>query len=294
MTRDLLYGGIEAGGTKFICAVADEDLNIIDQVRIDTTVPEETMGELKAFFDQYEVASFGISSFGPIDINHDSPTYGYITSTPKLPWQNYDFVGQMKAWFGDKPIAWTTDVNGASLAENTMGAAEGANSCLYLTIGTGVGGGFSMNGEIYHAHSHPEMGHIKVAQDPNDNFEGACPFHGNCIEGLVSGPAIEKRTGIKGADLPSDHEVWDYVANYLGQAIANYTLTLAPERVVLGGGVMHQDQLLDKIRTQVEKALANYVELPAMTDYIQLPKLGDNAGITGSLLLAKRALKDVK
>lgn len=294
MTRDLLYGGIEAGGTKFICAVADEDLNIIDQVRIDTTVPEETMGELKDFFDQYEVESFGISSFGPIDINHDSPTYGYITSTPKLPWQNYDFVGQMKAWFGDKPIAWTTDVNGASLAENTMGAAEGANSCLYLTIGTGVGGGFSMNGEIYHAHSHPEMGHIKVAQDPHDHFEGACPFHGNCIEGLVSGPAIEKRTGIKGADLPSDHEVWDYVADYLGQAIANYTLTLAPERVVLGGGVMHQDQLLDKVRTQVEKALANYVELPAMTDYIQLPKLGDNAGITGSLLLAKRALKDVK
>lgn len=294
MTRDLLYGGIEAGGTKFICAVADEDLNIIDQVRIDTTVPEETMGELKDFFDRYEVESFGISSFGPIDINHDSPTYGYITSTPKLPWQNYDFVGQMKAWFGDKPIAWTTDVNGASLAENTMGAAKGAKSCLYLTIGTGVGGGFSMNGEIYHAHSHPEMGHIKVAQDPHDNFEGACPFHGNCIEGLVSGPAIEKRTGIKGADLPSDHEVWDYVANYLGQAIANYTLTLAPERVVLGGGVMHQDQLLDKIRTQVEKALANYVKLPAMTDYIQLPKLGDNAGITGSLLLAKRALKDVK
>jgi fructokinase len=258
MTRDLLYGGIEAGGTKFICAVADEDLNIIDQVRIDTTVPEETMGELKAFFDQYKVESFGISSFGPIDINHDSPTYGYITSTPKLPWQNYDFVGQMKTWFGDKPIAWTTDVNGASLAENTMGAAKGAKSCLYLTIGTGVGGGFSMNGEIYHAYAHPEMGHIKVAQDPHDHFEGACPFHGNCIEGLVSGPAIEKRTGIKGADLPSDHEVWDYVADYLGQAIANYTLTLAPERVVLGGGVMHQDQLLDKIRLQVEKALANY------------------------------------
>ena len=273
MTRDLLYGGIEAGGTKFICAVADEDLNIIDQVRIDTTVPEETMGEVKTFFDQYEVASFGISSFGPIDINHDSPTYGYITSTPKLPWQNYDFVGQMKAW---------------------LGAAKGANSCLYVTIGPGVGGGVSMNGEIYHAHSHPEMGHIKVAQDPHDHFEGACPFHGNCIEGLVSGPAIEKRTGIKGADLPSDHEVWDCVANYLGQAIANYTLTLAPERVVLGGGVMHQDQLLDKVRTQVEKALANYVELPAMTDYIQLPKLGDNAGITGSLLLAKHALKDVK
>lgn len=292
MSKDLLYGGIEAGGTKFICAVSDADLNIIDQVRIDTTVPAETMGQLKAFFDQYEVASFGIASFGPIDVNHDSPTYGYITSTPKLPWQNYDFVGQMNEWYDHKPIAWTTDVNGASLAENTLGAAKGADSCLYLTIGTGVGGGFSKKGEIYHAFSHPEMGHIKVGQDPNDHFEGACPFHGNCIEGLVSGPAIEKRTGIKGAELPADHEVWDYVADYLGQAIANYTLTLAPERVVLGGGVMHQPQLLDKIRTQVDKAIANYVELPAMTDYINLPKLGDNAGITGALLLAKQALTD--
>lgn len=286
MTKDLLYGGIEAGGTKFICAVSDANLNIIDKVRIDTTVPEETMTAVHAFFSQYDVEKFGVASFGPIDVNQDSETYGYITSTPKLPWQNYDFVGQMKSWFG-KPVEWTTDVNGACLAENTLGAAEGAQSCLYLTVGTGVGGGFTLNGQIHHAFSHPEMGHIAIHKHPNDDFEGACPFHGDCVEGLVSGPAIEKRLGIKGSEVSPDHEVWDYEAYYLGQAIANYTLVLAPERVVIGGGVMHQPHLLQMVKDQVLESLNDYVTLPNIDDYIQSPKLGDDAGITGALLLAK-------
>lgn len=290
MEAKTLYGAIEAGGTKFICAVADENLQIIDQVRIDTTVPAETMIQVKAFFSQYDVVSFGVGSFGPIDVNHASATYGYITKTPKQGWANYDFVGDLKRWF-DKPVGWTTDVNGASLAEYTAGAAEGANSCLYLTVGTGVGGGFTINGDIYHAFGHPEMGHIHVHKHPNDTFEGACPFHGDCLEGLVSGPAIEKRVGIKGADISSDHEVWDYVAYYLGQAIASYSLVLAPERVVIGGGVMHQEHLLDRVKEQVVAALNGYVTLPPIDEYIQLPKLGDNAGITGALLLAKDVIE---
>lgn len=293
MNQKTLFGGIEAGGTKFICAVADEDLNIVDQVRVDTTIPEETMQAVKAFFSQYDVASFGVGSFGPIDVNKASNSYGYITSTPKLAWQDYDFVGDLKKWFA-KPVGWTTDVNAASLAEYSVGAAKDANSCLYLTVGTGVGGGFTANGEIYHAYSHPEMGHIKLQKHPHDHFEGACPFHGDCLEGLVAGPAIEKRVGIKGADIAPDHEVWTYVAYYLGQAIANYTLTLAPERVVIGGGVMHQDHLLDMVKDRVLDSLADYVSLPDIDTYIQAPKLADNAGITGSLLLAKQALTDAK
>ncbi|MBZ6527424.1 ROK family protein [Aerococcaceae bacterium DSM 111021] len=284
-----VLGAIEAGGTKFVCAVSDNALNIIERVSIPTTVPEETMEEVVRFFKQYDVDSFGIGSFGPIDVSTNSETYGYITSTPKPGWNQFDFVGYMKQAF-NKPIYWTTDVNAAAYGEYKLGAARGIPSSMYLTIGTGVGGGAVINGEIFNGYSHPEMGHIKVQRHPDDNKKGACPYHGDCLEGLASGSAIEKRFGQKGTDLPETHEAWEFTAYYLAQALMNYSLILSPERIILGGGVMKQAHLLPMIQEKLEELMAGYMVLPPMSEYVQTPGLKDNAGITGCLLLAHKSI----
>lgn len=282
-----LLGAIEAGGTKFVCAVSDLDLNIIDRISIPTTVPEETMAAVREFFQQYEeIASFGIGSFGPIDVNESSPTYGYITSTPKPSWGNYDFVGFMKEAF-DKPIYWTTDVNAAAYGEYQLGASQGTQSSIYLTVGTGVGGGAVIHGEVYNGFSHPEMGHILLKRHPEDHFEGSCPYHNDCLEGLASGTAIGNRAGIKANELDANDPSWEYASYYLAQALMNYSLVLAPERIIIGGGAMKQERMLGLIQQQLAELLNGYLNLPKMEDYVQLPQLGDNAGITGCLLLAK-------
>lgn len=281
-----MLGAIEAGGTKFVCAVSDDQLNIIERISIPTTVPEETMQKVKEFFDQYQVDSFGVGSFGPIDVNKDSDTYGFITSTPKPGWSNYDFVGFMKEVF-NKPIYWTTDVNEAAYGEYKLGAAKGINNCLYLTVGTGVGGGAVINGEVFNGYNHPEMGHIKIQRHPNDHFKGSCPYHDDCLEGMASGSAIEKRSGQKGADLLPTHEAWEFASYYLAQAVMNYSLILSPERIILGGGVMKQNHMLALVQQKVTELLNGYLDLPDMNDYLKTPGLGDNAGITGCLLLAK-------
>ena len=280
-----MFGAIEAGGTKFVCAVSDSNFTIKDRVSIPTTTPEETMTDVFAFFDQYEVTAIGIGSFGPIDVNRNSDTYGYITSTPKTAWKYFDFLGAVKKRYA-VPVGWTTDVNAAALGEIKLGAAKGLNSCLYLTVGTGIGGGAVINGELLEGYGHPEMGHMPVRLHPDETYKGTCPYHGDCLEGIAAGPAIEGRFGKKGHLLEDQKEVWEMEAYYLAQALMNYTLILSPERIVLGGGVMKQEQLYPLVRHKFTELMNGYVQVPDLEEYIVAPDLGDNAGITGSLLLA--------
>lgn len=284
----MMYGAIEAGGTKFVCAVSDKQLEIKERVSIPTTTPEETLKQVFDFFDQYTLASIGIGSFGPIDVNEKSATYGYVTSTPKTAWKNFNFLGAVKQRYGI-PVAWTTDVNAAAYGELKKGSAQGTESCLYLTVGTGIGGGAVVDGKVLSGFGHPEMGHLLVSMHPDDDFEGVCPYHGNCLEGVAAGPAIEKRYGKKGYELAEDKKVWEIEAFYLAQALVNYTLILSPEKIILGGGVMKQTQLLSMIKEQFTQLMAGYVATPSLDEYIVTPELEDNAGITGCLLMAIEA-----
>lgn len=284
-----MLGAIEAGGTKFVCAVSDENLVIQDRATIPTTKPEETMQYVYDFFDQYELDAIGIGSFGPIGVNKHSDSYGFITTTPKIAWQNVNFVGLIKERY-EIPVGWTTDVNAAALGELKKGAAQGKSSCIYLTVGTGIGGGAVIDGKPLEGFGHPEMGHLLVKMHEQDTYEGFCPFHENCLEGLAAGPAIEKRYGKKAQDLADNKEVWEIEAYYLAQALVSYTLILSPEKIILGGGVMKQKQLYPLIRQEFKKLLNGYVEIPDLDEYIVSPGLGDDAGITGSLILAKNEL----
>lgn len=280
------YGSIEAGGTKFVCAVADENLTILERISLPTTLPEETLAKVFAFFDEYQLTALGVGSFGPIDVNETSDTYGYITSTPKQGWKNIDFLGKLKQRY-NIPMAWTTDVNAAAYGEMHLGAGKNTQSCIYLTVGTGVGGGAVVNGHVLQGFSHPEMGHIPVQRHPEDTLVSSCPYHDHCLEGLAAGPALEKRTGIKGQLLEQTHEVWEIEAYYLAQALMTYTLTLSPEKIILGGGVMKQTQLFPKIRESLQQQLGGYVSLPPLDEYVVGCELGDNSGTLGCLLLAK-------
>ena len=285
-----LFGGIEAGGTKFVCAVGNNDLEIVERVSYPTTTPEETMALVISFFKQYEeqLVSIGVGSFGPIDIHRDSKNYGYIKSTPKLAWQNFDFVGTMKKEF-DLPIAWTTDVNAACYGEYVKGRGDGVNSVVYYTIGTGIGGGALQKGNFIEGFSHPEMGHVLVRRYPEDDFEGSCPFHGHCLEGMAAGPAIEKRLGRNGQDLSEDDPYWDIEADYIAQCAYNTTLMFSPDVIIFGGGVMQQEHLVKKVRARFKELVNDYVKTPELEDYIVTPKLGNNAGTIGCLALAREA-----
>ncbi|MHC3376374.1 ROK family protein [Ligilactobacillus equi] len=281
-----LYGAIEAGGTKFVCAVSDADLNIVERVQILTTVPAETMAQVFEFFDKYTVEAIAIGSFGPIDVNKNSATYGYVTTTPKKGWANYNFLGDMKAHY-DVPYVWTTDVNVAAYGELKRGAAKGCQSCLYLTVGTGMGGGAVVNGKVLEGFGHPEMGHITMRRHPEDKYEGYCIYHKDCLEGLTCGPAVEERAGgVKAYDIPKDAKDWEIEAYYLAQACMDYTLILSPEKIVFGGGVSKQEQLFPMIRESFKEQMKDYVATPDLDDYIVHVELGDDAGITGCLLLA--------
>lgn len=284
-----MFGAIEAGGTKFVCAVSDNDLNIVEKVTIPTTTPEETFTEVFKLFDKYELKSIGIGSFGPIDVDPASEKYGYITSTPKTLWKNTDFLGVFKERY-QVPIGWNTDVNAAALGEVRLGAAKEKESCVYITVGTGIGGGAVVNGEPLTGHNHPEMGHFYPPKHPNDQFEGFCDYHGDCLEGLAAGPAIEGRYGIRAENLPADHEAWEIEAHYLAHAVLAYTTILSPECIILGGGVMHQEHLFDMVREKFAEILNSYLDLPPLDEYIIPTGLGNKSGILGSLLLAKETL----
>lgn len=284
-----MYGAIEAGGTKFVCAVVDESLNILAQQTIETLDPEYTMGETIKFFKNYAIKSIGIGAFGPIEINPESPRYGTILNTPKLKWRNYNLYAALKEVF-DIPIKIDTDVNAAALGEYKMGHGVGKRSVLYMTIGTGVGAGFVIEGKTLFGLTHPEMGHILIRQDPKDHFEGNCPTHKNCFEGLVAGPSVQARYGVKGHELAIDHPIWGFLADYIGQALMSFNLILSPEIILIGGGVAQQEQLFPMIRAAFKKHMNGYMSHPVLegdlTDYIMYPKNGQLAGLYGSIQLA--------
>ena len=289
-----MYAGIEAGGTKFVCAVGEgpDQLHAIE--RFPTTTPAETFERAVAFFRAQDVVlkSLGIASFGPLDPHTDSPTYGYITSTPKPYWHMTDFARPMGEALS-LPVVFDTDVNGAALAEYRWGAGQGLRSVLYLTVGTGIGGGAVINGQRLQGLLHPEMGHLRINRKPGDPFAGNCPYHIDCLEGMATGPAIEARVGQPAYELPPEHEAWDYEAFYLAMALTNYILTLSPEKIIMGGGVMDQDHLFPKIRQYVLASLNDYVQAPAILEnidsYIVPPALGNQAGVLGAIALAQEA-----
>ncbi|WP_350302855.1 ROK family protein [Peribacillus frigoritolerans] len=291
----MLYGAIEAGGTKFVCAVGDEIGNVVKRIEIPTTVPEETIPEVVRFFSEYEPLAIGIGSFGPANIDPASPAYGNITTTPKPGWRDFPFLQTIKNEC-NVPVGFHTDVNAAALGEARFGAAAGLDSCLYITVGTGIGAGAVVGGRLLEGLSHPEMGHIMVRKHPEDSYEGKCPYHRDCLEGLASGPAIEGRWGKPAAQLADRQEVWELEAYYLAQAIAQYILILSPKKIILGGGVSKQQFVFQMIRNQVKEVLNGYVPLPELeteiSDYIVKPGLGDDAGIIGSLLLADLAYQN--
>jgi fructokinase len=289
-----MYGAIEAGGTKFICAMGTgpDDLETIE---IPTTTPSATLDAAIGFFRPRlsELAAIGIASFGPIDLNPDSWTYGYITSTPKAGWRNCDIAGAVRKSL-DLPVGFDTDVNGAALGEARWGAARGLSDFIYLTVGTGIGGGGLVNGRLLHGLVHPEMGHIRVPHDRDrDSFEGICPFHGDCLEGLASGPAVEKRWGIPARDLDPGHPGIELEAEYLALGLANWVCTLSPQRIVLGGGVMKHAILFPLIRRRLLDLLHDYVQAREITEcidrYVVPALLGGRAGVLGGLALAEDA-----
>lgn len=294
-----IWGGVEAGGTKFICAMGTSPDDLRAEIRIPTTTPEETLAQVINFFHQQQkvqgvLEAVGIGSFGPVDTNPNSPTFGYLMDTPKPNWKYIDLVNVIRHEL-NVPVGFDTDVNAAALGEYQWGNAQGLDTFLYLTVGTGIGGGGMINGKLIHGLLHPEMGHIFIPHDlATDPFMGSCPFHKDCLEGLASGLAIEKRWGQKANFLPIDHPAWLLEAEYLSTALINFIFTFSPERIILGGGVMNQKQLFPLIRSQVQKKINTYLKIPKVIneieDYILPPKLGAKAGIMGALALAQQAV----
>jgi len=288
-------GAVEAGGTKFVVAIGNELGEIIERESFSTRIPKETVADIISFFDGKDIEALGVGSFGPIDLDVNSPTYGYITTTPKPNWGNIDLIGMLKKQFSI-PIGFDTDVNVAALGEITFGSAKGLDSCLYLTVGTGIGGGAIVEGKLLHGLLHPEMGHIRLVRRKDDPYHGKCPYHDDCFEGLASGPAIEERWGRKAIEIEEAHPAWDLEAYYIGQALANYILILSPKKIILGGGVMKQSQLFPMIHQYVKQFLDGYIQkkeiLESIEEYIVYPKLDDNAAICGGLSLAINALNE--
>ena len=288
-----LYGALEAGGTKMVLSVLDENGSMLERESIPTEKPETTMPPMLDFFAKKGIAALGVGSFGPLDLNPASPTYGSITATPKLAWRDYP----LRRVFADAlgvPVGIDTDVNAAAIAEHRLGAARGLDSCVYVTIGTGIGAGVVVHGKPVHGLTHPEMGHILMRPAEGDPTpEGFCPYHRYCLEGLAAGPAIEKRWGISARLLPQDHKAWSVEADYLAQLCHNAIMSISPEKIILGGGVMGQSFLIDMVRERTMKLLGGYLSSPVtengLKDYIVTPGLGINSGVMGSWLLAVEA-----
>jgi fructokinase len=288
-----MLGAIEAGGTKFICGIGTGPEDLVT-AQFPTSAPEVTLESVVAFFknsgERFE--AFGIGSFGPVDLDRSSPAYGHITSTPKAGWANFDLLGAIRSAF-DIPVGFDTDVNAAILGEATWGAARGLSDAVYLTIGTGIGGGALMHGQLVHGLVHPEMGHLRIPHDlARDPFPGCCPFHGDCLEGLACGPAMQMRWNTPAALLPPDHPAWALEAHYLALGLVNLMVALSPRRILLGGGVMQQPHLFDLIRSEFSQLLNGYVQHPEVMErlhsFIQPPQLAARAGILGALALGQR------
>lgn len=292
-----LWGAVEAGGTKFVCAVGRGPGEWVEEVRFPTTTPQETIARVVDFLHAHQqrdgLTAVGIGSFGPVDPDPASPTFGHITTTPKAGWAHTDIVGAVRRALG-VPVGFDTDVNAAALGEHRWGAAQGLDTFIYLTVGTGIGGGGMAGGRLLHGMLHPEMGHVRVPHDRQaDPYPGWCPYHGDCLEGLANGPAMEARWGQRAENLPPDHPAWDLEARYLAAGVTNFVCTLSPQRVVMGGGVMEQPHLLPRVRQHVQELLHGYLQtaeiLERIDEYLVLPALGGRAGISGSLALAMQA-----
>jgi len=300
----MIIGAIEAGGTKFVCGLFDAGISgqakpaLIDRLSVPTTSPQETLNASLKFFTSAAQAHgvgkpelIGIGSFGPVDLKPASPTWGYITSTPKSGWQNAQVAGFFREKLGI-PVAFDTDVAAAAYGEYLWGAAKGLKDFIYMTIGTGIGGGVFSNSDLVHGLTHPELGHIKLQREPGDDYEGFCSYHHDCFEGMASGPAIGARWKRKAEELESDHEAWELEARYLAQAFADYTFVLSPERILMGGGVGLRPGLAERVAVLVGEALGGYIHVlddpVRLRDYIVRPLLGHDAGLYGAAALALR------
>ncbi|HEX2986965.1 MAG TPA: ROK family protein [Chloroflexota bacterium] len=294
-----LWGGIEAGGTKFVCMIGRGPQDIHAEERFPTTTPRETLLHAATFFRQHSspqtpLEGIGVASFGPVDLDPKSLTYGHTTSTPKPGWAGTNVVGMLVQELG-VPVAFDTDVNCAAYGEYKWGAARGLDSVIYITVGTGIGGGVVMNGKPVHGLVHPEIGHMLIPHDrQSDPYPGWCPYHRDCLEGLAAGPSLKGRWGQPGNLLPEGHPAWELEAHYLGLALANLILCHSPHRIVMGGGVMDQSFLLPLLRKKVQQSLNGYVQSPQILDeidrYIVAPVLGNKAGVLGAIALAQDLL----
>ncbi len=285
-----LLGAIEAGGTKFVLATGTADGKIKQRCSIPTTDPDTTLGKAFDWFAaQPDVAALGIASFGPAELDPSSAQWGHITDTPKPGWSNTDLAGHFARELGIS-VGFDTDVNGAALGEFRLGAGRGTNGMAYVTVGTGIGGGLIIDGKIVHGAGHPEMGHFYPRRSAQDaEFGGSCPFHGDCLEGLASGPAILKRWGKTLSEMPQEHEAHDLVAGYLSQLCHTLFACCAVERVIMGGGVMKTSGLLERVQMRTKDIGGNY--LPGRScQSVMATGLGDTSGITGALLLAAESL----
>lgn len=298
-----LIVAIEGGGTKFVCGIGTDPDHILATTRIDTTTPHETLENISHWISKMKVvhgpiAAIGIGTFGPVDLNRESRTYGSITTTPKPHWQQTDVVTFFKNRF-KVPVGFDTDVNAAVLAEYLWGAGQGKDPLIYITVGTGVGGGVLVNGQLLHGLLHPEVGHLIVPPPLHSQavqHEGQCPYHKSCVEGYVSGPSIAKRWGVKADALPADHPAWEEVADVMGYALMNLTLTLSPKRIILGGGVMQQPHLIPLIQGKLMQHMNGYLAAPELhhdiDQFIVSPGLGTKSGLLGALALGRMAMDD--
>jgi fructokinase len=289
-----IYGGVELGGTKCVCTLARGYEDILDQITVPTTSPDETLAAIEEALLEWhragQIQALGIGSFGPIDLDRHSKTYGSITTTPKPGWRGADVAGRLQRVLG-VPTCFDTDVNGAALAESKWGAGQGLRDLAYVTVGTGVGVGLICEGKPVHGFAHPEVGHIRIARMPGDDWPGSCPFHGDCVEGLAAGPAIKARLGVEHLHgFPADHPVWETVAWALAQLCHALVCTAAPTTILIGGGVVTgQPHLIERTRQLLVESLAGYVSLPGGKAYVQAPGLGSQAGPLGSIALAMEA-----
>lgn len=289
-----LYGSIEGGGTKFVCAVGNTPDDLREVVSFPTTTPDETLSRAISFLTLHgPLDAIGLAMFGPLDLNPSSATYGTVRATPKPGWSGADVVTPFVDAFG-VPVGFDTDVNGAALGEGRWGAGRDLDVFLYITVGTGIGGGGLINGRPMHGLVHPEIGHLRIPRHPEDPFPGRCPFHGDCLEGLAAGPAIADRWGKPAGELGSDLDrAIEFEAHSLGNAMAGLALVVSPERIILGGGVMGIPGLLEATRGQMIESLGGYVDAPAIvggaTDFLVAPELGSRSGVLGGLVLAESA-----
>ena len=282
-------GGLETGGTKMVLGLGNEKGELLARHAVETRMPEDTIPEIIEWFKDKNIDALGIGSFGPLDI-----AKGMIAKTPKQGWDNTELVRPFKEAL-NVPVGFDTDVNAAMLGEAMFGAASDVENAIYITIGTGIGFGVYVDGKLLHGVLHPEAGHMLLTRVEGDTYEGSCRFHDHCFEGLASGPAIYGRWNAKGEDLYDRDEVWELESEYIAQALCNAIMCYSPERIIIGGGVMHNQNLYGMIREKTKRMLNGYIGVEQIEshidDYIVAPKLGDNAGVLGSMMLGYRELK---